>query len=328
MENSNIKHLAVLTSGGDAPGMNAAIRAVVRTGSYHDLHVHGVKWGYEGLIDGKLERLERRDVGNIIHRGGTVLHTARSKRFMTEEGRRSAYETLKAYDIDALIVIGGNGTFTGANIFRAEYGIPIIGVPGTIDNDLSGTDFTIGYDTAINTAIYAIDKIRDTADSHNRVFCIEVMGRDCGFIALNAGIGSGSESVLVPETTTSIEDLAYRLKRGFKRNKLFSLIIVAEGNNTGNAQSIADQLQKQIEGLDVRVTIIGHLQRGGSPTCLDRVLASRLGRAAVEGILAGRSGEMVGLVNNQIAFTPLPEAITKHKPLEQDLLELAEILAM
>ena len=328
MENSNIKHLAVLTSGGDAPGMNAAIRAVVRTGSFHDLHVYGVKWGYEGLIDGKLERLERRDVGNIIHRGGTVLHTARSKRFMTPEGRRSAYETLRAFDIDALIVIGGNGTFTGAKVFGSEYDIPIIGVPGTIDNDLCGTDWTIGYDTAINTAIYAIDKIRDTADSHNRVFCIEVMGRDSGFIALNAGIGSGAESVLIPETAASIEDLIYRLKRGFKRNKLFSLIIVAEGNKTGNAQAIADQLQQQIDGLDVRVTIIGHLQRGGSPTCLDRVLASRLGRAAVEGILAGRSGEMAGLMNNQICYTPFAEAIAAEKPLDKDLLELADVLSM
>ncbi len=328
MESSKIRHIAVFTSGGDAPGMNAAIRAVVRTASYHDLHVHGVKWGYEGLIDGRLERLERRDVGNIIHRGGTILHTARSERFRTPEGRKAAYETLKAFDIDALVAIGGNGTFTGAKVFSEEFNVPMIGIPGTIDNDLYGTDFTIGYDTAINTAIDAIDKIRDTADSHNRVFFIEVMGRDSGFIALNAGIGSGAETIMVPEVAASVEDLANRLKMGFKRNKLFSLIIVAEGCKSGNAQVISEALKGHFENLDVRVTIIGHLQRGGSPTCMDRVLASRLGRAAVEGILSGRKGEMVGLVNNQIAFTPFDQAIAHDKALNQDLIELAEILSM
>lgn len=324
----DIKHIAVFTSGGDAPGMNAAIRSVVRTANYYNLHVYGIQRGYAGMIEGQLDRLERRDVGNIIHRGGTFLRTARSERFRTPEGRKSAYESLKAFDIDALIAIGGDGTFTGANIFGQEYDIPIIGIPGTIDNDLYGTDYSIGYDTAVNTAIYAIDKIRDTADSHNRVFFIEVMGRHAGFIALHAGIGSGAESVLVPEVAVSIEDLVYKLNRGFKRQKLFSLIIVAEGNKTGNAQQVSEMIKKHFDDLDVKVTIIGHLQRGGSPSSMDRILASRLGRAAVEGILKGESGKMVGIVNNEVAYTTFEDAISKEKPLEKELLELAEILAI
>ena len=328
MVNNQIKRIAVFTSGGDAPGMNAAIRSVVRTASYRDLHVYGIKRGYAGMIEGQLERLERRDVGNIIHRGGTFLRTARSERFKTLEGRKAAFESLKAFDIDALVAIGGDGTFTGARIFSEEFDIPIIGIPGTIDNDLYGTDLTIGYDTAVNTAIYAIDKIRDTADSHNRVFFIEVMGRHAGFIALNAGIGSGAESVLVPEVHASVEELVYKLKRGFRRNKLFSLIIVAEGNKTGDAQQVAEMIKNHFDEIDAKVTIIGHLQRGGSPTCIDRVLASRLGRAAVEAILAGKENLMVGIVNSQITFTPFEEAITKQKNLDRDLIELAEILAM
>ena len=328
MDLNRIKRIAVLTSGGDAPGMNAAIRSVVRTANFRNLHVYGVQRGYKGLIDGELGLLERRDVGNIIHLGGTFLRTARSEEFKTLAGRKAAYESLKAFDIDAVVAIGGDGTFTGAKVFSEEFDIPIIGIPGTIDNDLYGTDYTIGYDTAINTAIYAIDKIRDTADSHNRVFFIEVMGRNSGFIALYAGIGSGAESVLVPEVMSSVDDLVYKLKRGFKRKKLFSLIIVAEGNKNGNAQEIANIIKEQFDFLDAKVTIIGHLQRGGSPTCMDRVLASRLGRAAVEAILEGQSKIMVGIVNNRIQYTTLDDAINLDKPLDQGLLQLAEILAM
>ncbi len=326
--NTTIKRIAVFTSGGDAPGMNAAIRSVVRTASYHDLHVYGIARGYKGMIEGKLNLLERRDVGNIIHIGGTFLRTARSEEFRTLAGRKAAYESLKAYDIDACVAIGGDGTFTGAKIFGEEFDMPIVGVPGTIDNDLFGTDYTIGYDTAVNTAIYAVDKIRDTADSHNRVFFIEVMGRNSGFIALNAGIASGAESILLPEVSTTVEDLIYRLKRGFKRRKLFSLIIVAEGNKTGRAQEVAQAIKEQFEDIDAKVTIIGHLQRGGAPSGFDRLLASRLGSAAVEATLAGKRGVMVGMVRNELVHVPFEEAISKSKPLDNNLLNLAEILAM
>jgi 6-phosphofructokinase 1 len=324
----DIKRIAVLTSGGDAPGMNAALRAVVRNASFHDLHVYGIYRGYDGMIDGDLRRLERGDVGNIIHRGGTILKTARCKRFYTPEGRRSAYESLLAFDIDGCIAIGGNGTFTGASIFSEEYDIPFIGIPGTIDNDLYGTDFTIGFDTAINTAIEAVDKIRDTADSHNRLFFVEVMGRNSGFIALNTGIGSGAGGVLIPERDTTVEELIELLKKGARRKKLFSVVIVAEGNKSGNAQEIAKIVNEKFDFYDTKVTIIGHLQRGGSPTALDRVLASRLGFNAVEGLLKGKSGVMAGIVNGKTHFTPFAEAISKQKAPDNDLLRMAEILAM
>ncbi|NRA49853.1 MAG: 6-phosphofructokinase [Phaeodactylibacter sp.] len=323
-----MKRIAVFTSGGDAPGMNAAVRAVVRNASYHDMHVYGIRRGYEGMIDGDVERLERRDVGNIIHRGGTVLKTARSKRFMTPEGRRSAYETLLAHDIEACIAIGGNGTFTGASVFTQEYDIPFIGVPGTIDNDLFGTDLTIGFDTAVNTAIEAVDKIRDTADSHNRLFFVEVMGRHAGFIALNTAIGSGAASALIPETDTTIDDLVEFLKMGARRKKLFSVVIVAEGNKNGNASEIAAQVKEAFDFYDTKVTIIGHLQRGGSPTALDRVLSSRLGFHAVEGLVNGQKNVMTGLINGQVHFTPFAEAISKSKDLDNDLVRMAEILAL
>lgn len=325
----DIKRLAVFTSGGDAPGMNAAIRAVVRTASYHDLHVFGIARGFQGMIEGDIQRLEKRDVGNIIHRGGTILKTARSKEFMTVEGRKSAYETLLAHDIDACIAIGGNGTFTGASIFSKEFDIPFIGIPGTIDNDLYGTDLTIGYDTAVNTAVDAVDRIRDTADSHNRLFFVEVMGRNAGFIALNTAIGSGAGSVLIPETDTKLEDLVDRLRKSAKRKKLFSLVIVAEGNKNGNASTIAEKVKEQLaETFDIKVTIIGHLQRGGSPSSTDRVLASRLGYAAVEGLLRGEANVMAGLLNNQIAFTSFDDAINKAKNIQDDLVRMAEILAI
>ncbi len=323
-----IKRIAVFTSGGDAPGMNAAIRAVVRTASYNNLHVYGIMRGYEGMIDGNLKRLEPRDVGNIIHRGGTFLRTARSERFRTPEGRRSAYESLLAYDVDACIAIGGDGTFTGASIFSKEYDMPFIGVPGTIDNDLYGTDLTIGFDTAVNTAIEAVDKIRDTADSHNRLFFVEVMGRHAGFIALHTGIGSGAESVLIPESETSLDNLVEALRKGAKRQKLFSLVIVAEGNKLGNANQIAEMVKERFSYYDTKVTIIGHLQRGGSPTAVDRVLSSRLGYAAVQGLLNGQRNVMVGIVNNEVCYTPLEDAISKPKLVNDDLLKLAEVLSI
>lgn len=323
-----IKRIAVFTSGGDAPGMNAAVRAVVRTGAYNNLHVFGIKRGYEGMIDCDLVRLEVGDVGNIMHRGGTFLKTARSQRFMTPEGRRTAYEALKAYDIDGLVAIGGNGTFTGAMVFSQEYDIPIVGVPGTIDNDLYGSDFTIGFDTAVNTAIEAVDKIRDTADSHNRLFFVEVMGRNSGFIALNTAIGSGAASVMIPEKDSTLQDLVDVLKMGARRKKLFSVVIVAEGNHFGGASEIAAQVKDMFDFYDTKVTIIGHLQRGGSPTALDRVLASRLGFAAVEGLLEGQSGVMAGLVNSKIRYTTFEEAISKNRKPDSQLIRMAEILAI
>jgi len=324
----DIKRIAVFTSGGDAPGMNAALRAVVRTASFHDLHVYGISRGYEGLIDGELNRLERHDVANIIHRGGTILKTARSQRFMTVEGRKQAYESLQAFDIDACIAIGGNGTFTGSHVFAQEHPMPIIGIPGTIDNDLYGTDFTIGFDTAVNTAIEAVDRIRDTADSHNRLFFIEVMGRHAGYIALHTAIASGAESVLIPEVETSLERLVDRLRKNAKRKKLFSLVIVAEGSPLGNGNQIAEKVKDDLSDFEIKVTIIGHLQRGGAPNGLDRVLASRLGHSAVEGLLQGKSDVMVGIEHDNITYTPFDDAINKQKDINNDLVRMAEILAM
>jgi 6-phosphofructokinase 1 len=280
------------------------------------------------MIDGSLRRLEPRDVGNIIHRGGTMLRTARSERFRTPEGRKLAYESLMAFDIDGCVAIGGDGTFTGANIFSQEHNLPFIGIPGTIDNDLYGTDYSIGFDTAVNTAVEAVDKIRDTADSHNRLFFVEVMGRHAGFIALNTGISSGAESVLIPESECSLDTLIENLRRGYKRNKLFSLVIVAEGNKLGGASQIADMIKERFNYYDTKVTIIGHLQRGGSPTCADRVLASRLGLAAVEGLLHGQRNVMVGIVNEQVQYTSLEEAIKTPKTVNPDLLRISEILAI
>jgi len=325
---SNIKRIAVFTSGGDAPGMNAAIRAVVRTAIYHDLHVYGITGGYDGMINGKIDRLETRDVGNIMQRGGTILKTARSMEFMTEEGRRKAYDSLLANDIDGCVAIGGNGTFAGALRFSEEYNIPFVGLPGTIDNDLFGTDYTIGFDTAINTAMRAVDKIRDTADSHNRLFFIEVMGRHAGYIALHTGIGSGANNVFLPEVDNSIEELVEELRLSAKRLKLFNLVIVAEGNKNGNAHEIANKVKELIPQFDTKVAVIGHLQRGGAPTCLDRVLASRLGYAAVEGLVNGHVNEAIGIVNDEITFTPFEQAIHGKKELNRDLLKMASILAM
>lgn len=325
----DIKRLAVFTSGGDAPGMNAAIRAIVRNAFNNDLHIYGILRGYEGMIDGNFKRLETTDVSNIIHRGGTVLKTARSQRFLTAEGRKAAHENLVYNDIDALIAIGGNGTFTGALKFQEEYpDIPIIGIPGTIDNDLFGTDFTVGFDTAVNTAVEAVDKIRDTADSHNRLFFVEVMGRNSGYIGLHTAIAGGAGGVLIPEEDSNIDDLIKLLKRGAKRAKLFSIVIVAEGNQMGTVYDIARKVEEKIDVFDdIKVTVIGHLQRGGSPSAFDRVLASILGFGAVEGLLEGKSGVMVGIRNNNIAFTPFKEAIAKRKAINKELLRMAHILA-
>ena len=324
-----IKRIAVMTSGGDAPGMNAAIRAVVRTASYHNLHVYGINHGYEGLINGDFEQLERRTVGNIIHRGGTFLKTARSKRFRTPEGRKQAYESIVAHDIDALIVIGGNGTYTGGKLFGEEFDIPVIGVPGTIDNDIYGTDLTIGYDSAVNTAVECVDRIRDTAESHSRTFFVEVMGRHSGYIALSTAIATGAGRVLIPESgPDALETMIAFLKKSIRRRKRFSLIIVAEGNPIGPASEIASAVGEAIPEMEARVAMLGHLQRGGAPSRLDRIVASRLGHGAVEGLLAGRRGEAVGIVDDEIVFTDLTKAIEEAKPVREDMIKLAEILAL
>ena len=325
----DIKRIAVMTSGGDAPGMNAAIRAVVRTASYHNLHVYGINHGYEGLINGDFEQLERRTVGNIIHRGGTFLKTARSKRFRTPAGRKAAYESIVAHDIDALVVIGGNGTYTGGKLFGEEYDVPVIGVPGTIDNDIFGTDLTIGYDSAVNTAVECVDRIRDTAESHSRTFFVEVMGRHSGYIALSTAIATGAGRVLIPESgPDALETMISFLKKSIRRRKRFSLIIVAEGNPIGPASEIAEEVGKAIPEMEARVAMLGHLQRGGAPSRLDRIVASRLGHGAVEGLLAGRRGEAVGIVDDEICFTPLARAIEEAKPVREDMIKLAEILAL
>ncbi|HJW31696.1 MAG TPA: 6-phosphofructokinase [Saprospiraceae bacterium] len=323
-----IRRLGLFSSGGDAPGMNAAIRAVVRTSSYYGLHIYGIYRGYEGMIDGQIERLDKGDVANIIQRGGTVLKTARSERFKTPEGRKAAYDSLMVHDIDALIAIGGNGTLTGAKIFHEEYGVPIIGIPGTIDNDLFGTDYTIGFDTAVNTAIEAVDKIRDTADSHSRLFFVEVMGRDTGYIALNTGIGSGAGAILIPEAKMDVEDLIRHLEKTAKRQKLFSLVIVAEGNENGNAQSLASLIKSKWPEYDPKVTIIGHMQRGGAPSALDRLIASRMGFKSVEAAIGGHYNQMVGIQNNEVVLVPFDDAIHKTKPIDHDLLRMAEILSL
>jgi len=324
---ANIKNIGVFTSGGDSPGMNAAIRAVVRTGLYYDLNVTGIYRGYDGMISGDFQLMERKSVANIIQRGGTILKTARSEEFRTVEGRKKAYEQLVKHNVDAIVAIGGDGTFTGANIFYDEYKVPVIGLPGTIDNDLIGTDFTIGYDTAINTVIDAVDKIRDTAESHDRLFIVEVMGRDSGLIALRSGIGTGAEAILIPETKTDIRALINRLETS-RKDKSSKIIIVAEGDDAGGAFEIAKVVKDKFPGIDTRVSILGHIQRGGAPSCMDRVLASRLGVAAVESLIAGRNREMIGVVNGQIHFTPFSNAIKHNPEVNPELLKIVEILSL
>ncbi len=328
MDRKDIRRIAVFTSGGDAPGMNAAIRAVVRTAAFNKLHVYGIERGYEGMIDGQLKRMERRDVANIIQRGGTILRTARSERFRTPEGRKQAYEHLRAFDIDACIAIGGDGTFTGATVFNKEYDIPFIGIPGTIDNDIYGTDYTIGFDTAVNTAMDAVDKIRDTADSHNRLFFVEVMGRHSGYIALYTAISSGASAVLIPEVETNLEDLKIVLQKNKARGKLFSIIIVAEGHPMGGAAGIAAKIKDELASMEPKVTVIGHLQRGGSPSMQDRVLASQLGHGAVNLLLEGMENIAVGLVNHKITCYPLEDAISKTKLPPEEMVRMASILAI
>ena len=323
-----IKNIAVLTSGGDAPGMNAAIRAVVRTGLYYNLNVYGIRRGYNGMVQGDIFQMDAKSVANIIQRGGTMLKTARSDTFRTHEGRIKAYEQLKEHEIDALIAIGGDGTFTGANKLVEEFKLPVIGLPGTIDNDLAGTDFTIGYDTAINTVVDAVDKIRDTAESHDRVFIVEVMGRDSGLIALRSGIGTGAEAILIPETKGDLTTLLTRLDRT-RKNKSSRIIIVAEGDDdAGGAFGVGEMVKQKFPAYDVRVSVLGHIQRGGRPTCMDRVLASRLGIAAVEGILEGRSGEMAGIVGGEVVFSPFSKAIKHIDEVNPNLLKIVEILSL
>lgn len=322
-----LKKIAVFTSGGDAPGMNACIRAVVRTGLYHNLEVVGIRHGYQGMIDNDMDIMTGKSVANIIQRGGTILKTARCKEFMTVEGRTKAASNLKKNGIDGLVCIGGNGSYAGALQLYEEHGIPTIGLPGTIDNDLYGTDFTIGYDTAINTAVEAIDKIRDTADSHDRVFLIEVMGRDSGFIGISVGISGGAEGILIPEDASDMEKVYRYFDRKDRRTKSFSIIVVSEGDEEGGVIETAKNLGKRYPHLDIRATILGHIQRGGSPTANDRILASRLGYAAVIALMEEKKGQTLGIINGEIAFTPFDEAINKHKPIKQSLIRMAEVLA-
>ncbi len=320
-----MKKLAVLTSGGDAPGMNACIRATVRRAHNRGLFIFGVRKGYEGLIDNDFVELKSSDVSNIIQRGGTILHSARSDRFLTEEGRARAASNLKKRKVEGLVIIGGDGSFRGADALRIEYAIPVVGVPATIDNDLWGTDLTIGFDTAVNTALDAIDKVRDTAAAHDRLFIVEVMGRSAGFIALEVGVGGGAEAVLIPETETDLEGICSKVKGRISRGRTSNILVVAEGDEAGNAFEIARKIE-DISGLKSRITVLGHVQRGGSPTAADRVLASKLGWAAVDALLEGAWPCMVGEINSEITRYPLADSWTKRKKLDPLLLTLSENL--
>jgi 6-phosphofructokinase/(E)-4-hydroxy-3-methyl-but-2-enyl pyrophosphate reductase len=325
---SRIKKIGVLTSGGDAPGMNAAIRAVARAAIYNNIEVVGVKQGYEGLINGDFKTLKSYDVSNIIGKGGTILRSARSEEFRTVEGRKKAYDQMIENKMDALVVIGGDGTFSGARIFTQEYDIPVVGIPGTIDNDLYGTDYTIGYDTAINTVIDAVDKIRDTASAHNRLFFIEVMGRDAGFIALRSGIATGAEAILIPEKETHVQELQHYLEKGYKDHKSSGIVIVAEGDKSGGAYTIAKEIEKEHPEYDIRVSILGHMQRGGSPSAFDRVTASTLGIAAVDALLDDQKSIMVGIVNGEVSHVPFNKTIKNKKKVKDSLVNINDILAI
>ncbi|MBW7935775.1 MAG: 6-phosphofructokinase [Flavobacteriales bacterium] len=325
----DIRKIAVCTSGGDAPGMNAAIRSVVRTGMANGFEVWGIRRGYQGMIDNDMMRLTSSDVSNIIQRGGTILKTARSEAFYHAEGRQMAYQHLLSAGIDAVLVIGGDGSFAAANVFMHEHpDIAFVGIPGTIDNDLSGTDYTIGFDTALNTIVEAVDKLRDTAASHDRLFFVEVMGRDSGMIALYSGIAVGAESILIPETTTYVDKLIQLLKRGWQRHKSSCIIIVAEGDDAGGAAKIAEQVKHEFAHYDTRVSVLGHIQRGGNPTCQDRLLASRLGYEAVEALSRGKNGVMVGIQNEILKLTPFENAIKDKNKINMQLVKLAEILSI
>ncbi|MFO7924137.1 MAG: 6-phosphofructokinase [Bacteroidales bacterium] len=323
-----LKKIAVLTSGGDSPGMNAAIRAVVKTGLYYGLECYGIYRGYSGMVNDQIKLLGRDDVKTILPLGGTILKSARCEEFKTFEGRKKAYENLKKHHIDALVVIGGDGTFTGAKIFMNEFDFPVIGLPGTIDNDLYGTDYTIGYDTAVNTVVSAVDKIRDTAYSHDMLFIVEVMGRDAGFIALRSGLASGSGKILIPETKTYIEELLARLEKRISDDETSAIIIVSEGDDFGGAMEVKNIVNERFPDYNTRVTILGHIQRGGSPTAFDRILASGLGYQAVKGLVEGRSGVMVGSVNRKIEFVPFDRSIKHHNKINVELKKIAEILAL
>ena len=326
-----VNKIAVLTSGGDAPGMNAAIRAVVRTCSYHDVEVLGIYRGFQGMIEDDFVELNARSVRNIINKGGTFLKSARSEGFRTKEGRENAYNNLTKNGVEALVVIGGDGTFTGALSFSQEFGFPVMGIPGTIDNDIYGTTHTIGYDTALNTVVDAIDKIRDTASSHNRMFFVEVMGRDSGFIALNSGIGGGAERIIIPEKNIPAEVLLEDIDRGKRRGKTSNIIVVAEGNTAGKAVfELKEYVEKKRPEYDLRVSVLGHMQRGGTPTCYDRVLATRMGVKAVESLLEGKSQYMVGINNDRMELIPLEKAVKENdeSKIDKDLIRITDIMSM
>ena len=323
-----IKRIGVMTSGGDAPGMNAAIRSVVRTCAFHKIECVGIYRGYEGMIEGDYKILNARSVNNIINKGGTFLKSARCQEFRTKEGRQKAFLQLKTAGIDALVLIGGDGTFTGGMIFNQEFNYPVIGIPGTIDNDIMGTNFTVGYDTALNTVVDAIDKIRDTASSHKRLFFVEVMGRDVGHIALNAGVGAGAEEILVPEEDLGLDRLLESLEKSKETGKSSSIVVVAEGDKIGkNVFELKDYVEENLQDYEVRVSVLGHMQRGGSPSCFDRVLASRMGVKAVESLMEGKSSYMVGLINNNLELTPFDKAVKGHSELDMELLRVSDIMS-
>jgi len=324
--NKKVTRIGVLTSGGDAPGMNAAIRAVVRTGIYNGLEVYGIMRGYSGMVDDDIFRMESKSVANIIQRGGTILKTARCKEFYTAEGRQAAYNNLKKHGINGLVIIGGDGSFRGAKTFSNEFDIPCIGLPGTIDKDIAGTDSTIGFDTAVNTAVEAIDKVRDTADAHDRLFIIEVMGRDSGYIALHSGIATGAENILIPEQKTDVEGVINALMEKHGRKKLVNIIVVAEGEEFG-ATELSKIITERIPEQEVRVTILGHIQRGGAPSCFDRLIASRMGYAAVGCFLENRFNVFVGIVNNKMHYTPLDQAVKKKQRISADWMKIVKILS-
>lgn len=323
-----LKCIGVLTSGGDAPGMNAAIRAVTRTAIFNGIRVKAIYRGYKGLITGEIKEFQTQDVSNIIQHGGTILKTARCMEFMTPEGRRTAYETMQKEEIDALVVIGGDGTFTGARIFAQEFNVPIVGIPGTIDNDLWGTDATIGYDTALNTIVDAVDKIRDTASSHERLFFVEVMGRDAGFLALNSAIAAGAEAAIIPERKTQEDQLEALIHNGFRKSKNSSIVIVAESKETGGAQALAERMKAEHPEYDARVTILGHIQRGGSPTAVDRILASRMGVAAIDALLDEQRNIMIGIDDDEIVHVPFTKAIKDDKQVNPDKIGVLQILSI
>ena len=323
-----IKTVGILTSGGDAPGMNACIRAITRTAIFNGMKVMGIYRGYEGLINGEIKEFTSESVSNTIQRGGTILKTARSMEFMTPEGMQKAYDNLVKFGIDALIVIGGNGSLTGAQNLAREYDYPVIGLPGTIDNDLYGTDSTIGYDTALNTIVDCVDKIRDTATSHDRIFFVEVMGRDAGFLAQNSAIAAGAEAAIIPEDQTDVDQLEQFISRGFRKSKNSSIVIVSESKKDGGAMYYAERVRKEYPQYDVRVTILGHLQRGGSPTACDRILASRLGHASIEALKEGQRNVMVGIHNDQIVYVPIDRAIKKDKPIDKELIDVLGVLSI